>query len=466
MDNIVYNETRTACLKQHSIQPFNLAKDSESPAVELYASKFADFRALPGKYDKEVIKALSAVLKANEMDEKERFKIYMIPNYDRFFNEMSMLVKLNFSQGFADKLCTIVAKPIIRIVWKIQTVGYPNGEKVHDGGNLDVPLKAGQFSHEIQGFGSSDVGINVSKFSFIYSVILEWKEFYIGTMGSQGHCIRPNLEEKLWNEMPLADCTIVSFSVLAKAARKNKSLGELANPPTTEKEQPKSIISSPAGNRRLKIQESSRVNEIKQAEANLEIPFKAGESLSGIQGFDFYVSKLLFNYSVMLEWQESSRSSQGYHYRRPNLEEKLWNEMLLADCTIVSSDGTENKCHRNVLAVHSDVLHTMLKTGLSEVQTNRIETVDISQEGVTILLAYMYGRDLELDHLKIEVACEVLKATHKYQISSLKALLLDMFRRKPSDLFSIDNLVTIYFFSVNVSEYKILSEKMLLAMKK
>ncbi|CAL8135750.1 unnamed protein product [Orchesella dallaii] len=78
----------------------------------------------------------------------------------------------------------------------------------------------------------------------------------------------------------------------------------------------------------------------------------------------------------------------------------------------------------------------------------------------------MYGRDLKLDHLKIEVAFEVLKATHKYHISSLEALLLDMLRRKPSDLFSIDNLVTIYFFSVNLREYQMLSEKMLLAMKK
>ncbi|CAL8135748.1 unnamed protein product [Orchesella dallaii] len=220
MDNIVYNETRTAYLKQHSIKDFNLAKDcdqySDSLAVVLYASNFADFRALPGKYDKEVIKAISAVLKANQMekDEKERFQIYMIPKYDRFFDEMIMLFKLNSSQEFIDKLCTIVAKPKIRIKWELRTAGNPNAEE-------------------------SKVG-------------------------------------------------------------------------------------------------------------NLEIPFKAGESLSGIQGFDFYVSKLLFNYSVMLEWQESSRSSQGHHYLRPNLEEKLWNEMLLADCTIVSSDGTENKCHRNV----------------------------------------------------------------------------------------------------------------------
>ncbi|CAL8135738.1 unnamed protein product [Orchesella dallaii] len=303
MDNTLYTETRTANLQQSCAKAFNLGKDcnqyADNRALLLYTPKLAEFKAINDVYDLEVIKAISAVLEENEVekDEKERCKIHMIPKYDTFFDQISILVKLNFSKGFVDKLYTIVAKPIIH-----------------------VTLKAGESSSEIQACRSVDGFPYGSEFSFLYSIDLEWHEF---SMGSPGNFIRPNLGEKLWNEM------------------------------------------------------------------------------------------------------------------------------VLADCTIVSSDETENKCYRSVLSVHSDVLHIMLTSGLRESQTNRIEMVDISQEVVTILLAYMYGRDLQLDQLTIEVAFEVFKATHKYHISNLETMLLYLFCRKPSDWFSIDDLLTIYFFSVN-----------------
>ncbi|CAL8135704.1 unnamed protein product [Orchesella dallaii] len=309
----------------------------DNRAMLLYTPKLAEFKAINDVYDLEVIKAISAVLEGNEVekDEKERCKIHMIPKYDTFFDQISISVKLNFSQGFVDKLYTIVAKPIIRIIWSLVNVRIPKARQIAQG-LLDAPLKAGESSSQIQACRSVDGFPYGSEFSFLYSIILKWQEF---SMGSPGDFIRPNLGDKLWNEM------------------------------------------------------------------------------------------------------------------------------LLADCTIVSSDETENKCHRSVLAVHSDVLHTMLTSGLRESQTNRIEMVDVSQEGVTTLLAYMYGRDLQLDQLTIEVAFEVLKATHKYHISILEAMLLDLFCRKPYYWFSIDGLLAVYFFSVNVSEYQMLSQKMLFAMK-
>ncbi|CAL8135694.1 unnamed protein product [Orchesella dallaii] len=203
-----------------------------------------------------------------------------------------------------------------------------------------------------------------------------------------------------------------------------------------------------------------------------EVPLTPGEFSFELQGFknisSYFpsVSRFSFYHSVILEWKDLPVNSQGQcNYIRPNVCEKLWNDMLLADCTIVSSDRIESKCHRSVLAVHSDVLHKMLTSGLSESQTNRIEMDDMSQEGVTILLAYMYGRDLQLEKLTTEVAFQLLRATHKYNVSNFEAILVNLICRKPSEWFSIDNLLAIYFFSVNVSEHQMLSQKMLSTMK-
>ncbi|CAL8135752.1 unnamed protein product [Orchesella dallaii] len=297
--------TRRVYLQNSLRKEFNLTKDCnkyhENNSLLLYTPNVADFTAIDQQYDNEIIKAIAAVLEKFELekDNKVGCKIYMIPKYDPFYNQLGIFVKLIFSQEFVDKLCTFLTKPKILVVGKGGPVGYSYDES-YDCGAFDLPLTSGEFSFELHGFK------NISMY------------------------------------------------------------------------------------------------------------------FSSVSRFSFY-------HSVTLEWEDLSVNSPGQF--------------------------------------HSDVLHTMLTSGLSESQTNRIEMDDISQEGVTILLAYMYGRDLQLEKLTTEVAFQLLRATHKYNVSNFEAMLVNLIYRKPSDWFSIDNLLAIYFFSVNVSEHQMLSQKMLSTMK-
>ncbi|CAL8135760.1 unnamed protein product [Orchesella dallaii] len=166
------------------------------------------------------------------------------------------------------------------------------------------------------------------------------------------------------------------------------------------------------------------------------------------------------SYSITLEWKDFSIRSQNM---KTDVIEKLLNQMLLADCTIVASNKDEFECHRNILAAHSDVLHVMLSNGMRESQTSRIEMEDLSANGVRYLLSYMCGRELQPTE---PIALELLQSGHKYNIVNLEEQMLKLLRSKPADWFTINGILELYFFSVNIEQHEVLCEKLLRIMKR
>ncbi|CAL8135756.1 unnamed protein product [Orchesella dallaii] len=167
------------------------------------------------------------------------------------------------------------------------------------------------------------------------------------------------------------------------------------------------------------------------------------------------------SYSITLEWKDFSIRSQNM---KTDVIEKLLNQMLLADCTIVASNKDEFECHRNILAAHSDVLHVKLTNDLKESQTSRIEMNDLSSDGVRCLLAYMYGREPQLVPTE-PITFELLKTGHKYNIANLKQQMLKLLCGKPPHWFSTDGVLELYFFIVNFEEHQVLCEKLLHLLK-
>ncbi|CAL8135758.1 unnamed protein product [Orchesella dallaii] len=200
------------------------------------------------------------------------------------------------------------------------------------------------------------------------------------------------------------------------------------------------------------------------------IPIKYGMTSHEFQGFEQMnemhkssnkqIAEIRLKFSVTLEWKEFSLNSQQ---EKPNVLDKLLFENLLMDCTIKASNGEEFPCHKNILATHSDVLHVMLSNGMRESQTSRIEMEDLSANGVRYLLSYMCGRELQPTE---PIALELLQSGHKYNIVNLEEQMLKLLRSKPADWFTINGILELYFFSVNIEQHEVLCEKLLRIMKR
>ncbi|CAL8130951.1 unnamed protein product [Orchesella dallaii] len=168
-------------------------------------------------------------------------------------------------------------------------------------------------------------------------------------------------------------------------------------------------------------------------------------------------TNLVLKYSVLLQWQNNQLKFPAV---KVNVLEKLFDEKLLADCSLVLSNGTEVKCHRNVLAAHSDVFHTMLTSGFSESTSNKIEMTDVSEEGLNIFLNYLYKDKINTEVIEEEIAVELLQISHKYNVSALESIMLEMLFNKPNNWFSVDSALSLYFITVNVTAHSALCEKM------
>ncbi|CAL8075708.1 unnamed protein product [Orchesella dallaii] len=182
----------------------------------------------------------------------------------------------------------------------------------------------------------------------------------------------------------------------------------------------------------------------------------------GIPMSDYYIkngySNSILNYSVILEWQDFSLDVENTQL---SVLEKLFTDKPFVDCCIVASNGVEFKCHRNILSAHSDVLHVMLtSSGFTESETSTIKLEEMSEEGVRNLVSHMYGRELNLEKMKEKVAIELLRAAHMYNILPLETAMLRMLCLKPPNWFTMDNALTLYFFTVHVDRHQNLTEKM------
>ncbi|ODM90555.1 Kelch-like protein 40a [Orchesella cincta] len=167
-------------------------------------------------------------------------------------------------------------------------------------------------------------------------------------------------------------------------------------------------------------------------------------------------------YSIILEWQDLKLTVRK---EQSTVLDKLLSNKLLTDCCIIAENSKEVSCHRSILAVSSDVIYAMLTSGLQESQTNKIDMTDIDEEVVGLLLVHLYGRDINTVAMKEEIAYDLLRTAHKYNISSLQELMTVTIFNKPNDSFNMNTVLNLYFFTLRVEELNPLHKKVLNILK-
>ncbi|CAL8127527.1 unnamed protein product [Orchesella dallaii] len=166
-------------------------------------------------------------------------------------------------------------------------------------------------------------------------------------------------------------------------------------------------------------------------------------------------------YSVILQFQNEVIKISRWPVLRHLFEEKI-----LADCCIQTADKTKVKCHASVLAANSDVFHTMLTSGLQESQTNTIEMTDFSETVVNTLLSYLYGLEIDTSQIEPDMAFDLLRVAHKYNLAYLEKDMLETLLFKPEDSLGINTVLVMYFFTEKIEDFKELSEKFLHILRK
>ncbi|ODM88011.1 Speckle-type POZ protein, partial [Orchesella cincta] len=141
--------------------------------------------------------------------------------------------------------------------------------------------------------------------------------------------------------------------------------------------------------------------------------------------------------------------------------QNLFIKKTMTDCSILTSNKTEIKCHGCVLATNSDVFLAMLTNGLQESQTKRIEMTDLADEVVNTMLLYLYGWEINSLEMTEELAFDLLCTAHKYNITALERDILKVLLDKPDQNFELETVIALYFFAANIEQFSELCEKAL-----
>ncbi|ODM88630.1 Speckle-type POZ protein-like B [Orchesella cincta] len=171
------------------------------------------------------------------------------------------------------------------------------------------------------------------------------------------------------------------------------------------------------------------------------------------------MTHMSLKYSVYLSWSDTPPNTEL------NVLEKLLNDKIMSDCIIIADNQEEVKCHRSILAAASDVLFAMLTSQLEESQTNRIDMSDVSKDAVDALLAYLYGKKINKEEMPEIIALELFRTAHKYNVEPLENFMREMLLQKSGNWFSINVVLELYFFVVNVEGCEELCDKMLNILK-
>ncbi|CAL8068184.1 unnamed protein product [Orchesella dallaii] len=167
-----------------------------------------------------------------------------------------------------------------------------------------------------------------------------------------------------------------------------------------------------------------------------------------------------FKYSLILEWKSKKYAGAT----KPDYY-KLLNDKILTDCIVVTSNNEEKPCHQCILAAGSDVFKAMFNIGLSESQLRKIVLQDVTENCFNKLLEHLYGREFKRSQMTQDVAIELIQVAHRYMILDLVAKVTDFLLDMPSRLYTMDNVLELYYFSEKVEYLNMLANKMLCIMK-
>lgn len=99
----------------------------------------------------------------------------------------------------------------------------------------------------------------------------------------------------------------------------------------------------------------------------------------------------------------------------------------------------------------------MFNGSFKESKTNKIEMPDMSEAAVKAFLAYFYHREVPVSDS--DVALELYKAAHKYNIPTLQELIKTQFHSKPNDWFDVETVVCLFLFTRNLDSEEDLKTK-------
>lgn len=132
----------------------------------------------------------------------------------------------------------------------------------------------------------------------------------------------------------------------------------------------------------------------------------------------------------------------------------MFEEDVLADFEICTSDRQLLKAHKAILAARSPVFHAMLRSDTQEAQIRSVKIMDFDSMVIRELLRFIYCDKVE--GLR-KVDRELVFAADKYQLDDLKKLCLDSI----TSTLDLDNVLESFEVSYHVSDAEHLMESCL-----
>lgn len=133
------------------------------------------------------------------------------------------------------------------------------------------------------------------------------------------------------------------------------------------------------------------------------------------------------------------------------------------DVTLVCpSTGTEFPCHKFILSGQSEVFKAMFASSWSEAKTNKVELTGVQNMTVDALLNYMYKGALEIPFSRSDVALDLLKVAHQYEIQPLVDKLLLILENEDLDKIPVSTAINMFSFALKLQD----QDKFLGLMKK
>lgn len=120
------------------------------------------------------------------------------------------------------------------------------------------------------------------------------------------------------------------------------------------------------------------------------------------------------------------------------INKKLLDTGLLSDAIIVTENGSEIKCHRNILSAHSPVFETMFQTDMKESKTGILNLPEMSEETARAFVEYLYSWETKVPEKQSTVCLALLKASHMYNINALGKAMEEICLKKKADWYSVD----------------------------
>jgi hypothetical protein len=116
-------------------------------------------------------------------------------------------------------------------------------------------------------------------------------------------------------------------------------------------------------------------------------------------------------------------------------------------------DGKEFKCHQSVLMAQSPVMQKMLTTeGMRETENNQIDrTGENTIDGIQAFLKFLYYQDLNEARKNMELAFELLRTAHYYEVTPLIETCVEIFKSAPKENFESSTLREIFLFACKAS---------------